>query len=110
MTKYGMSMCVLGMSEEFKSSGIAVNALWPRTTIATAAVQNLLGGDSLIQRSRVPAIMGDAAYHVLSKKSGDCTGNFFIDDTVLREEGITDFDHYAVNPKYKNELMPDFFL
>lgn len=108
IAKYGMSMCVLGMAEEFKSNGIGVNALWPRTTIATAAVQNLLGGDQIVQQSRTPEIMGDAAYYILSKPGKECTGNFFIDDEVLSAEGITDLDKYAVNPD--KDLMPDFFV
>jgi len=108
MAKYGMSMCVLGMAGEFRKQGVAVNALWPKTTIATAAVGNLLGGDEIIQRSRKPAVMGDAAYHILKKDSKSCTGNFFIDEEVLIEEGITDLTDYAVNPKM--ELAPDFFV
>ena len=76
MAKFGMSMCVLGMAGEFKKQGVAFNALWPRTTIATAAVQNLLGGDQLMRRSRTPEIMADAAYHILSRPSRECTGNF----------------------------------
>ncbi len=108
MAKYGMSMCVLGMSEEFKQYGVAMNALWPRTTIATAAVQNLLGGDDMIQRSRTPEIMADAAFAVLSRDSKTCTGNFFIDDEVLASEGVSDLSKYAVNPSM--ELMPDLFI
>lgn len=108
MTKFGMSMCVLGMAQEFEDDEIAVNALWPRTTIATAAVQNLLGGDDMVQRSRTPDIMGDAAYYILRRPSKDCTGNFFVDDEVLESEGITDLSKYAVNPEL--ELMPDFFV
>ncbi|MEL7531387.1 MAG: NAD(P)-dependent oxidoreductase [Bacteroidota bacterium] len=110
MAKYGMSMCVLGMAEEFKDQGVAFNALWPRTAIATAAVKNVLGGDQMVQRSRTPEIMGDAAYHILKRDSKSCTGNFFIDDEVLISEGITDMSPYAVNPEFKDELMPDFFL
>lgn len=108
MTKFGMSMCVLGMAKEFEDDEIAVNALWPRTTIATAAVRNLLGGDDMVERSRTPEIMADAAYYILSRDSKDCTGNFFVDDTVLESEGITDLSKYAVNPDM--ELMPDFFV
>lgn len=107
MAKYGMSMCVLGMSGEFKGK-IAVNALWPRTTIATAAVGNMPGGDQIVKKSRKPEIMADAAYHILSKDYRECTGNFFIDDEVLAAEGITELDHYAVEPGA--ELAPDFFL
>jgi citronellol/citronellal dehydrogenase len=108
IAKYGMSLCVLGMAEEFRHDGIGVNALWPKTIIATAAVQNLLGGDELMQRSRTPEIMGDAAYHIFSRDSKACSGNFFIDEDVLAEEGMSDFTKYAVNPE--KELMPDFFV
>lgn len=108
IAKYGMSLCVLGMAEEFKLEAIAVNALWPKTTIATAAVKNLLGGEELMQRSRKPEIMGDAAYYILSRESKTCTGNFFIDEKVLEDEGISDLTHYAVNPD--KALMPDFFV
>lgn len=108
MAKFGMSMCVLGMAAEFKKQGVAVNALWPRTTIATAAVNNLLGGEELMRRSRKPAIMGDAAYYILRRDSKSCTGNFYVDDAVLAEEGITDLSHYAVDPSM--ELAPDFFI
>ncbi len=108
MAKFGMSMCVLGMAEEFRDYGVAVNALWPRTTIATAAVQNLLGGDEMVERSRKPEIMGDAAYFILRRDSKIATGNFYIDDEVMASEGITDLSHYAINPNL--ELMPDFFV
>lgn len=108
MAKYGMSMCVLGMAGEFREKGIAVNALWPKTTIATAAVNNLLGGDELMRRSRTPDIMGDAAYYILRKPAREHTGQFFIDEEVLRAEGITDFEGYRVDPD--QELMPDFFI
>ena len=108
MSKYGMSMIVFGLSEELKSQRIAVNALWPKTTIATAAVQNLLGGDFLIQRSRKPDIVADAAYHILQRPSYECSGNFFIDEEVLQKEGVSDFTHYAINPEQK--LMMDLFL
>ncbi len=108
MAKFGMSMCVLGMAEELKSKGIAVNALWPRTTIATAAVRNLLGGEKMVQASRKPDILADAAHAILTKPSRECTGNFFVDDDVLRAEGVTDLSGYAVDPKA--ELMPDFFV
>lgn len=107
-SKYGMSMLVLGLSEELKPSRIAANALWPKTTIATAAVQNLLGGDFLIQRSRIPEIVGDAAFYILKRPSFECTGNFFIDEEVLSKEGVTDFAQYAVNKDQK--LMQDLFL
>lgn len=108
ISKYGMSMIVLGLAEELKPFGIAANALWPKTTIATAAVQNLLGGDYLIQKSRTPEIIADAAFYILQRKSAACTGNFFLDEEVLQEEGITDFTPYAVNPG--QELMKDLFL
>ena len=107
MAKYGMSMCVLGMAGEFREQGVAVNALWPRTTIATAAV-NMLGGDELIMHSRKPDIMADAAYVILTKPSREFTGNFCIDDTVIEGEGITDLSGYAVNPEL--HLAPDFFV
>ena len=108
ISKYGMSMIVLGLAEELRSHRIAVNALWPRTTIATSAVKNLLGGDFLMQRSRTPEIVADAAYHILQKPSFECTGNFFIDEEVLKEYGISDFTKYAVNPEQK--LMTDLFV
>lgn len=108
ISKYGMSMIVLGLAEELRPHHIAVNALWPKTTIATAAVQNLLGGDKLIQRSRTPAIVADAAYHILRRPSTKCSGNFFIDEEVLAEDGTKDFSAYAVNPH--QPLMKDLFL
>ncbi len=108
MSKYGMSLCVLGMSAELSAWGIAVNALWPRTAIATAAVRNLLGGEHAVQRCRKPEIMADAAHAILVRDSRACTGNFFIDDEVLAGEGVTDFDRYAVTPGA--ELLPDFFV
>ncbi|WP_248342754.1 SDR family oxidoreductase [Anaeromyxobacter paludicola] len=108
MSKYGMSLCVLGMAEELRPQGIAVNALWPRTTIATAAVVNLLGGEEMAAHSRKPEIVGDAAVAILAREARACTGNFFIDDEVLRAEGVTDLDRYAVTPGA--ELYPDLFL
>jgi citronellol/citronellal dehydrogenase len=108
MAKFGMSMCVLGMAGEYKSAGIAFNALWPRTTIATAAIKNLLGGDQMMKASRKPEIMGDAAYVIFNRPARECTGNFFIDDEVLKSAGVTDLDKYAVDPSQK--LMPDFFV
>jgi len=108
MSKYGMSMCVLGMAEEFKKDKVAVNALWPRTAIATAAVKNLLGGESAVKHSRKPEIVADAAYYIITEPSDQCTGNFFIDDEVLMEHGITDLSHYSVVPNER--LIPDFFL
>ena len=108
MSKYGMSMIILGLAEELKQHRIAANALWPKTTIATAAVQNLLGGDFLMQMSRTPDIVAEAAFHILKQPATDCTGNFFIDEEVLAKEGITDLDQYAVNPGQK--LMTDIFI
>jgi citronellol/citronellal dehydrogenase len=108
ISKYGMSMIVIGLAEELKQYNIAVNALWPKTTIATAAVQNLLGGDFMIRKSRNPAIVAEAAFHILRRSSTECTGNFYIDEEVLKEEGITDFSPYAVNPN--ETLMPDLFI
>ena len=98
MSKYGMSMCVLGMSGEFKDRGIGVNAIWPRTAIATSAV-GMLGGDAMMKASRKPEIMADAAYWILTQDSKSCTGNFFIDDEVLKNAGVTDLDHYAYDPE-----------
>jgi citronellol/citronellal dehydrogenase len=109
MAKFGMSMCVLGHAEEFKPFGIGVNALWPRTTIATAAVNNLLGGDKLMQVSRTPECMADAAHFIFTRKASQCTGNFFVDDEVLASEGVSDMTKYAVNPKL-GILAPDFFV
>ncbi len=108
ISKYGMSMIVFGLAEELKQYRIAVNALWPKTTIATAAVKNLLGGDFLMQRSRIPEVVAEAAYYILQKSSFETTGNFFIDEDVLKNEGITDLTKYAVNPDQK--LMMDLFL
>ncbi len=108
LAKYGMSLCVLGMAEEFRAQGVAVNALWPRTVIATAAVMNLLGGEVVVRQSRKPEIMADAAHAILTRPSRECTGNFFIDDAVLAAAGVTDFDQYAVTPG--SNLIPDFFV
>lgn len=108
ISKYGMSMIILGLSEELKQYRIAANALWPKTIIATAAVKNVLGGDFLIQRSRTPEIVADAAFYILQKPSFESTGNFYIDEDVLLSEGITDFSKYAINPE--NKLMNDLFL
>ena len=107
MAKYGMSMCVLGMAPELASKGIAVNALWPRTTIATAAV-HMLGGDPMMKASRKPDIMADAAHAILTSNSREVTGNFFIDEDFLKTRGVSDFSHYAVVPGAR--LLPDFFL
>ena len=99
MAKFGMSLCVLGMAEEFKDQGVAVNALWPRTAIATAAVRNTLGGEEVMKISRSPEIMGDAAYVILTKPSREFTGNFCIDDNLLADNGVTDFSVYAQVPE-----------
>ncbi len=108
MAKYGMSMCVLGMAEELKLQRIAVNALWPRTVIATAAVQNLLGGDTAMRGSRSPEILAEAAHWILTRPSIEVSGNFFIDDEVLRATGVADLSRYATVPGA--ELFPDLFL
>ncbi len=108
LSKYNMTMIALGLAEELREFNIASNALWPRTTIATAAVQNLLGGDALINMSRTPEIVADAVFAILSRPSATCTGNAFIDENVLAEEGITDLDKYAVVPGGK--LYNDLFL
>lgn len=107
MAKYGMSMCVLGMSEEFRRDGIAVNALWPRTAINTAALAMIPGVE--IAACRKPEILADAAYEIFSRRSSECTGNFFIDDEVLASAGIVDLDKYSVVPGTK-EFLTDFFL
>lgn len=109
MAKYGMSMCVLGMSEELKSQNIAVNALWPQTAIHTAALEMLSGSDSATY-SRKPEIMSDAAYAILIKEPRTCTGNFFIDEKVLKEVGVHDLVQYACVPENADKLMADFFL
>ena len=106
IAKYGMSLCVLGMAEEFRSAGIAVNALWPRTLIATAALQVIPGVEA--ERGRKPEIVADAAWHILTRDSRATTGNFFIDEEVLAAAGVTDFSPYAVTPGA--ELLPDLFL
>lgn len=107
MAKYGMSMCVLGMAEEFKRDGIAVNALWPRTVIDTAALQMIPGIDALA--GRTPQILADAAHIILNRDSKECTGNFFVDDLLLASEGITDLEKYSVTPGTTDFLL-DFFL
>jgi len=109
MAKYGMSLVTLGLAEELREAGVAVNSLWPRTTIATAAVANLLGGDDTVGRSRSPEIMADAAHAVLVRESRSCTGNFFIDEDVLAEEGVTDLEQYRVGPAGQ-QLDEDLFL
>jgi len=108
MAKYGMSLCVLGMAAEFRKDGIAFNALWPRTAIATSAVKNLLGGDELMRRSRTPEILADAAHVILTRPARSFTGNFCIDDLVLRDAGVTDFEQYRVDPS--QALALDFFI
>jgi citronellol/citronellal dehydrogenase len=108
IAKFGMSMCTLGMAEEFRSLWIGVNSLWPLTAIDTAAVRNVLGGDSMAHASRKPEILADAAAEILSRPAAECTGNFFIDEEVLKEAGVTDFSKYAYDPSAA--LVPDFFV
>jgi len=108
LSKYGMSMCTLGFAAEFAAAGIAANSLWPRTTIGTAAVRNLLGGDAAVHRARTPQIMADAAHAILCRDSRSCTGNFYLDDDVLAEEGVTDFSLYRLGDE--EDLDLDFFL
>src|SRR5499425_3106337 len=108
MAKYGMSMCVLGMAAEFKDEGIAFNALWPRTGVATAAIRNALAGDEGMRRCRTPDILADAAYIVFNKPAREFTGHFLIDDTFLAQNGVTDFNKDRVDPS--KDLMPDFFV
>lgn len=108
MAKYGMSLCVLGLAGELAPKAIAVNALWPRTTVATAAVKNLLGGDKMVQASRTPEMLAEAAYMVFNKPSRSFSGNFLIDDNFMAGEGVTDFTPYRVDPSVP--LMPDFFV
>ena len=107
IAKYGMSMCVLGMAGEFRSAGIGVNALWPRTVIATAALNVIPGVNPLLGRK--PEIMGDAAHVILNRDARECMGNFFIDDEVLTAAGVKDLDQYAMTPGNKNFLL-DFFV
>jgi citronellol/citronellal dehydrogenase len=109
MSKYGMSLCTLGFAGEFAPTGIAANSLWPRTTIGTAAVRNLLGGDAAVRRTRTPDIMADAAHAILTRDSRACSGNFYIDEDVLRDEGVTDFSRYLLGGS-EEELDLDFFL
>ena len=108
MAKYGMSMCVLGMAAEFADDGVAFNALWPRTGVATAAIRNALAGDEGMKHCRTPEILADAAYMIFNKPAAGFTGNFLIDDSFLAENGVTDFDRYRVDPS--KDLMPDFFV
>jgi citronellol/citronellal dehydrogenase len=108
MAKFGMSLVVLGLAGELRPKGIAVNAIWPRTTIATSAIKNLLGGDRVIQMSRKPDILADAAHAIFSKPAKTFTGNFLIDDSFLAAEGVTDFEHYRVDPTVP--LLRDLFV
>jgi citronellol/citronellal dehydrogenase len=108
IAKMGMSLCTLGMSKELAGDAIAVNSLWPLTAIDTAAVRNVLGGDAMSKGSRTVAIMADSAYEILTRPSTECTGNFFIDEVLLRDAGVTDFDQYAVAPG--EDLFRDFFV
>jgi citronellol/citronellal dehydrogenase len=108
LAKFGMSLCALGHAEEFRSDGIAVNTLWPRTVIATAAVQNLLGGEEAMRRARKPEIIADAAYAIFGEPSREFTGRFCIDEDVLHAAGVTDLEQYACCPG--SELLPDFFV
>ena len=108
MAKYGMSLCVLGLAEELKSDGIAVNALWPRTLISTAAIANVVGGSALMRATRKPEIVADAAHAIVTTPSRDLTGQFLIDDTLLALRGVTDFDRYRVDPAV--DLALDFFV
>ena len=108
MAKFGMSLVVLGLAGELRPKGIAVNALWPRTTIATSAIKNLLGGNEMMRMSRMPEIVADAAYAIFQKPARSFTGNFLIDDSFLAAEGFTDFDRYRVDPSAP--LAPDFFV
>lgn len=109
IAKYGMSMCTLGMAEEFRGEGVAVNSLWPLTAIDTAAVRNVLGGDRMAGMSRTPEIVADAAHVILTRGARECTGNFFIDEEVLRAEGVEDFARYAPNAG-GGPLVADFFV
>ncbi|MCB1493869.1 MAG: short chain dehydrogenase, partial [Rhodobiaceae bacterium] len=108
IAKYGMSLCVLGMAGELRRAGVAVNALWPRTAIATAAVGNLLGGETVLRACRTAEILADAAHMIFSKPSRDFTGQFLIDDTFLAANGVTDFARYRVDPD--QPLVMDFFV
>jgi citronellol/citronellal dehydrogenase len=108
LSKFGMSLCMLGLAEEYRAAGIACNALWPRTTIATAAVEFALGGKAMLQRSRTPQIMADAAHVILNRPARECTGQFFIDDALLYAEGVRDFEPYSVEPG--STLFADLFV
>jgi citronellol/citronellal dehydrogenase len=108
LSKFGMSLCMLGLAEEYRAEGIGCNALWPRTTIATAAVEFALGGPQMMRRSRKPDIVADAAHVILNRPARECTGQFFIDDTVLYEAGVRDFAPYSVEPG--SRLLGDLFI
>ncbi len=108
LSKYGMSLCMLGLAEEYRGAGVACNALWPRTTIATAAVEFALGGPAMMRRSRKPEIVADAAWVILNRPAHECTGQFFIDDSVLYESGVRDFGPYRVEPG--SALLADLFI
>jgi citronellol/citronellal dehydrogenase len=108
LSKYGMSLCMLGLAAEYRAAGIACNALWPRTTVATAAVEFALGGPAMMQRSRKPQIVADAAHVILNRSARECTGQFFIDDSVLYEAGVRDFEPYSVEPG--GPLFADLFV
>jgi citronellol/citronellal dehydrogenase len=108
LAKFGMSLCVLGLAGELRPKGVAVNALWPRTTIATSAIQNLLGGETVVRASRTPEILADAAHLIFQKPARSFTGHFLIDDAFLAGEGVRDFENYRVDPSVP--LMPDFFV
>jgi citronellol/citronellal dehydrogenase len=109
LSKYGMSLCTLGFADELADKGIAANSLWPRTTIGTAAIRNLLGGEVAVRKARTPDIMADAAHAILTRDSRACTGNFYTDEDVLREEGVTDFSGYRLAAR-EEDLDLDFFL
>ncbi len=108
ISKFNMSMMTLGWAQEFKKDGVAANSLWPVTTIATSAVKNILGGEMLINMSRKPEILADCAYYILQKSAKECTGNLFLDEEVLKSEGITDLEQYAVNPG--GRLQKDLYV
>jgi citronellol/citronellal dehydrogenase len=108
MSKMGMSQCVLGLSQELRDAGVAVNAVWPRTIIATSAIRNLLGGEDALRGARTPDIVADAAHAILTRPARTTTGQFFIDEELLRAEGVTDFSRYATTPG--EALLPDLFV
>ena len=108
LSKYGMSMLMFGLAAELRPHGVAVNALWPRTIIATAAVQNLLGGNAMMKKARWPSVVADASYYILSQDPGEASGQFYIDEDVLLRYGVTDIGQYAVDPG--EELAPDIFI